>query len=149
MARIVTLYELNFAIWCFAAIPSSQRNGFNILLDLVGIAVGAAIGFFGISWRLKPLASRGELRTSRKDFVASAILIILWVYLIIYPGPLAILTALSGVSSMMWAALAALWGGYVFAVLRWEKIHGMDIESEGNWGRILRAVPKHKQILKQ
>lgn len=147
MARIVIIYELNFVVWFFLAIQFFGRNGFNILPDLIGIAFGAAIGFLGISWRLKPLASKGELTGSIKDLVGAGVLIVVWAYLFVYPGSLSTLTALSGVSGVIGAAVAAGWGGYVLAFLRWEHIHGMDIISEGT--RTLRAIPKQKQTLKQ
>ncbi len=110
---------------------------------MIGVAVGAALGFYGIRWRLRNLASKRELTGSRKDLVFATIVIIVGGYLLFYPGPVATLAALPEVSSGLWAAAAAGWGGCVLAFLRWEHIHEMDILSEGKWGSILRPVPKH------
>ncbi len=149
MARTVVIFELNFIIWGFLALQFSGRNGFNILPGFIGIVVGATIGFFGISWRLKPLDSKGELTGSRKDLVFAAIVIIAGVYLLIYPSSLATLTVFPEVTGVIEAVVAGGWGGYVLAFLRWERIHEMDIVSEGKWGSILRAVPKHPHTSNQ
>ena len=147
MVRAVIIYVFNLAIWFLLSLQFFGRNDFNILLAASGIAVGAIIGFLGVSWRLKPLSSKGELIGSRKDLVIPAAVIVAGVYLFIYPGPLAALTATTGFRSLLSAMVPSGWGGYVFALLWWEHTHGMDIVTEGNW--TVRAVPKPNRQLNQ
>lgn len=147
MGNITILYELNFALWCFASLTYFSHHSLDLLTIFAGIALGGLVGFLAMHWWLKPLDSAGEIRITRKTLLISAILVIAFVYLFIYPGPLEMLTASEGVTSTLWAAVPTGWGGYALALLNWERKHNKDIVSPGR--RRLGAIPKRQQASKQ